>query len=235
MKTISVALCALAGIAFSAPAAALDFMMDFDGPSSFIIPSAAPDGGVLDPDIGSAVLGYYNGDPGPNPPFPREGNQSWGTTFSSSALAVCSNLAGIDCQGNFSLPPSASSAVVAVAADSFYFEVSAGLRVTKLSFYYGADGTGSNPALALYAGGESVYTQPLTGCDQGGFCGWQEFTVSESELLGRLITKVEFLGTPNKVAFDNISVTTTPIPEPSTYALMLGGLALVAGMARRRR
>ena len=91
MKPISVALCALAGIAFSAPAAALDFMMDFDGPSSFIIPSAAPDGGVLDPDIGSAVLGYYNGDPGPNPPFPREGNQSWGTTFSSSALAVCSN------------------------------------------------------------------------------------------------------------------------------------------------
>jgi hypothetical protein len=30
-------------------------------------------------------------------------------------------------------------------------------------------------------------------------------------------------------------VTTTPIPEPSTYALMLAGLALVAGVARRRR
>ena len=27
----------------------------------------------------------------------------------------------------------------------------------------------------------------------------------------------------------------TPVPEPSTWALMLGGLALLAGLARRRR
>lgn len=41
-------------------------------------------------------------------------------------------------------------------------------------------------------------------------------------------------------AMDNLRVTafnatTPPIPEPSTYALMLGGLALTAWLARRRR
>lgn len=35
------------------------------------------------------------------------------------------------------------------------------------------------------------------------------------------------------VAFDNLIA--TPVPEPETYALMLGGLALVGWAARRRK
>ena len=31
------------------------------------------------------------------------------------------------------------------------------------------------------------------------------------------------------------SLTVTPVPEPGTYALMLGGLALLGGVARRRK
>lgn len=33
---------------------------------------------------------------------------------------------------------------------------------------------------------------------------------------------------------DHFSVTITPVPEPATYALMLGGLAVVGALARRR-
>lgn len=229
-------LCSLACIAFSAPAAALSFTMNFDGPpSALIIPSAYPEGGLYDPDVGSAVLGYYNGDSGSNPPFPREGSQSWNTVFSSSAVAVCSRTASIDCGGDFPATPSASGAVVAVDAESFYFEITGGLLVTQLSFYYGADGTGSEPGITLYSGSELIFVLELKGCEGGGFCGWEKFTVPESELAGKAITKVEFFGAPNKVAFDDIFVTTTPIPEPSTYALALAGLALVAGTTRRRR
>ncbi|HEY1091541.1 MAG TPA: PEP-CTERM sorting domain-containing protein [Burkholderiaceae bacterium] len=36
-------------------------------------------------------------------------------------------------------------------------------------------------------------------------------------------------------AGDRITLTVTPVPEPGTYALMFGGLALLAGVARRRR
>ncbi len=38
-----------------------------------------------------------------------------------------------------------------------------------------------------------------------------------------------------KVLIDDVSLDVTPIPEPSTYALMLLGLAGVGALARRRR
>ncbi len=41
----------------------------------------------------------------------------------------------------------------------------------------------------------------------------------------------------DEIEFDNLKYTTavSPVPEPSTYALMLGGLGMVAFMAYRRR
>jgi hypothetical protein len=39
----------------------------------------------------------------------------------------------------------------------------------------------------------------------------------------------------NSLKLDDIAVTVTPVPEPNTYALMLGGLGAVAWVARRRR
>lgn len=55
-------------------------------------------------------------------------------------------------------------------------------------------------------------------------------------------TSLSFIGLENGVlgnnavvGLDNVVFTTSPVPEPSTYALMLAGLFGVAAFARRRR
>lgn len=42
-------------------------------------------------------------------------------------------------------------------------------------------------------------------------------------------------GTTGSWRFDMVTVSAAPVPEPETYALMLAGLGLVAGVTRRRR
>jgi hypothetical protein len=241
MNLLRTVLASMACIAFAAPAAAQQsFLMDFDGPSGIIIPSASPDGGPDDPEFGSAVLGYYNGDPGPNnPPFPRAGNQNWDITFSPEALAICAPFPPIttqdDCSGNFPKPPSGVSAVgtVAEGITSFSFSVTPGLYVSKLSFDYTNGGAGSDPAVVLFSNGAQLGNPLVLTTCTGGFC-WASYEVSAEDLARGLVTSVQFQGQPNLVAFDNIAVTTAAIPEPSSYALMIGGLALLVGVARRR-
>ncbi|MES2992636.1 MAG: PEP-CTERM sorting domain-containing protein [Pseudomonadota bacterium] len=59
-----------------------------------------------------------------------------------------------------------------------------------------------------------------------------QFTASA----GTMITSLSFSNAPEKDAFEaaNFSVT-TPIPEPSTYALLLAGIGAIGFVARRRR
>lgn len=220
---------ALAGavvLAAAAPAMALDFTMDFDN-----IPVAVPPPDPPDQELGSAVLGYYNNDP----VYQRDGRKPWNIVFSEQALAICYGGAGDDCPGQFPKPPSGNSAVGTVTADFFEFSVTPGLYVQKLSFEYTDAGQGSFPSVILYANGTQLGTPlTLTPCI-GAFCEWKSYTVSGEDLARGQVTAVRFLGTPNSVVFDNIALTTAPVPEPSTYALLLGGLALVVGAARRQR
>lgn len=45
----------------------------------------------------------------------------------------------------------------------------------------------------------------------------------------------DFAGGPESFLIYNLGGSTPPIPEPSTYALLLGGLGVIGWMARRRR
>ncbi len=234
MKTIRSTLAAVTLSALALPATAQVFTMDFDGakpPAQGTGIAAAP--GLPGQNAGSAVLGYYNGDPG----FNRVGNQAWNTTFGSSALAIGS-LQDPDGQGNFPTAHSGWWAVGSVASPSLQFDISPGLRITELAFWYNAGGAGSNPGVAVLAGNQLVFSASLDECTSpgsGGFCGWKQYSFDPGQLSGNLVTRVTLSGTPNKVVFDDIAVTAVPVPEPASYALMALGLMVVTAFGRRKR
>jgi hypothetical protein len=84
------------------------------------------------------------------------------------------------------------------------------------------------------------YGQPAIGA------GWKRYSVALTTAVwgaslpavladvSRLTIQVEFhAGQPEMVGIDNISI--SPVPEPTEVALLLAGLGVVAGAARRRR
>lgn len=231
MNTTRLAWAALALTVSSLPAAAQVFTMDFDGPNDAgialaVAPPDLPPG--TDQTFGPAILGFYNGDPG----YQRSGRQAWNATFSANAIAIRSGDAGGP--GNFDKANSGSYAVGTIDAPSFGFAITPGWVITRLSFWYNPDGSGTNPAVAVFSNGSFVFDMGLDVPCSGGFCGWSNFEVPAASLAGKLVTSVQFSGAPNTLVFDDISVTAVPVPEPAGYALMALGLALVGAAARRR-
>ncbi len=49
------------------------------------------------------------------------------------------------------------------------------------------------------------------------------------------VTGLEFSSTGNAFEFDNVNVTTAAVPEPASWALMLGGFGAIGGALRSRR
>ncbi len=221
----AVALCA-------GSASAASFTMDFDGLNNTGIPVAPDNLGVPVPDqtFGSAVLGYYNGDE----PFDRTGNQDYDTTFDDAALAVCARTAAQGCKGNFPNANSGKWVVMSATTSSFNLRLTDGLMLASASFYYNANGDGSKPGVALYSGNNLIGDAlAFNECSGAAWCGWARAEIPQDRLTGHMITRIEFLGTQNKVVFDDITLSTSPIPEPSAYLLLLPGL-LVMGIAARR-
>ena len=109
------------------------------------------------------------------------------------------------------------------------------------------DATVSPNNVPIIAGGPSW--SPLGGSSGACFssgCGYTDWVTSNYSFASAGSYVLEF-GVVNYLdelydsgmAFDGITVAgkpiTPPVPEPETYALMLAGLALVVGVARRRR
>ena len=104
-----------------------------------------------------------------------------------------------------------------------------------LSFDLGSSNFWGRPdaITASAAGTSATFTSPLTGTNND----WQR--VSMAFTATSATTSVQLLGSAaiNYIGLDNVSldlVSAAPIPEPETWALMLGGLAAVGAWARRR-
>ncbi|SEN85927.1 PEP-CTERM protein-sorting domain-containing protein [Duganella sp. CF517] len=74
-----------------------------------------------------------------------------------------------------------------------------------------------------------------------GFTGWNDFAAHGGFVAG--VNKLDFVvtnwaqngGNPTGLRVEFTDSTVAPVPEPETYAMMLGGLALVGAIARRRK
>jgi hypothetical protein len=107
-----------------------------------------------------------------------------------------------------------------------------------IGFYYGNNGGGSFQSIT---GFESVTSARITGTLTGtvatlaidsNFDGIAEQTLSYDYGSGTVFGTGVGLGIYGPAQLDNFTV--GAVPEPETYALMLAGLACVAGVARRR-
>lgn len=118
----------------------------------------------------------------------------------------------------------------------YYFHGNYGSRVltfesTPVVFegmYYNTWTTGYVPTYTLYYHDAAVFSAFVDADAQPSELYWLS-----SGYTG-LIDKIEFHGDYDGYAFDNLTYVTAAVPEPETYVLLLSGLVLVGGIARRR-
>ncbi|NGZ83997.1 PEPxxWA-CTERM sorting domain-containing protein [Duganella aceris] len=86
--------------------------------------------------------------------------------------------------------------------------------------------------------GDTTQNTSLLTIDNGGFSGWKTatmtFAASGTSQVLSFLAKGTAPGAPPFLLLDNVSLTAA-VPEPSTWAMMLGGFGLVGFLARRRR
>ena len=189
---------------------------------------------------GSAFIGdFYNG-----------GMSSDGTTgtnygigFSSNAQAICLNSLTVVCSNTSRgglAPGSDQGGLFFLSGAETFMNVAAGFT-TGFSFNYVS--LSSPGAVNVYDGANGTGTvlatlnlTPNAGPCPGysaGFCPFSPFGVN----FAGTAHSVGFAGVANQIAFDDVTFgSNVPgVPEPETYALMLAGLATVAGIARGRK
>lgn len=210
--TVTIRLAACSILLAAVPAFAASTLIDFEGTTSF-----------------QSVADYYNGG---SDGAGQAGGSNFGLSFTGAALALRNDALG----PYFSNAPTPGTVMFASDATAA-LNVAQGF-IGELSFYYSAL-TSSLNTVTVFSGLNG--TGPVLGsinlaanAQQGGcadspLCNWQRVALS----FGGTARSVGFGGNAGNVAFDNIAI--TPIPEPASYALLLLGLAGMAGLARARR
>jgi hypothetical protein len=172
--------------------------------------------------------------------------QSVGNFYAPDYVFSADTLAVIDADsggtGNVANEPSANTVMFFLNAQNAMLDVTNGFT-TGFSFFYssafaatvtvfdGAGGTGNILAQLTLA---AQNTNNCVGDPNGEYCNWTAIGVAFSGTA----RSIDFGGTANFVAFDNItfgSEIAGGVPEPASWAMMIGGLGLVGGAMRRRR
>ncbi len=174
----------------------------------------------------TSIGSYYNGSGGPN----------YGITFSDNSLALVSYAAGGT--GNFLNAPSGVTVAFFLSGAADTMNVTNGFD-TGFSFFYGSpsyDGV-VNVWSGFDGTGTLLATLNLPPIGSGPGCPtyeciWAPIGVTFSGVAH----SVDFGGTANQIAFDNITLgSSTPgTPEPSSMALLGAGFAGLVGTLRRR-
>ena len=208
MKYLAV-MSALAAPLFAAlPAAAQSVLVTFETPSSF-----------------QSILTHYAG----GTDQAGVAGANLGVSFGGDMLAVRND----DLGPYFSNAPSAIGVMAPVGPDAF---MNVAVGFTSLNFFYsssaavvggvkvwsGLDGTGTLLTSL------SLLNNAQTGCNSAPYCRFDSLSATFSGV-GR---SVGFDGAAGVAGFDNVNITV--VPEPTTLVLMALGLAVVAGVARRR-
>jgi PEP-CTERM motif-containing protein len=125
-------------------------------------------------------------------------------------------------------PPSDPTDFIALeTGDSFTLHSDAGF--TAFSFYMGSpDSYNFLTVLGVTYGGSALMGTPLVAAD-----GNQGVGRTVTYMLGQVTHDVTWSSTGVAFEFDDIAV--AGVPEPASWALMIGGLGLAGAMLRRRR
>jgi hypothetical protein len=188
------------------------------------------------------ILNYYNGGTSSD----ATTGTNYGVAFSSNALALCLNTATITCSNTSRgglAPGSELGALFFLSGASTVLDYAAGFT-TGFSFNYSMVGP-SNGAVNVWDGlggtgnllGSISLAVTTSGCPGfvGAYCPFVPIGVS----FGGTAKSIEFAGVANFVVFDDVtfgSATPGPgVPEPASWALMIGGFGMVGAALRRRR
>jgi hypothetical protein len=144
-------------------------------------------------------------------------SQSVGGMSARPAFGSTGDFATVLSNGSYSIAfaPTALFAFVLGSVDTY----------NKLTLGY-EDGSSQ-----AYAGGQIINDLVFPSGNQ--ILGDTNGVVSYRVTSGPRITSATFTSTGNSFEFDNISV--AAVPEPATWAMMIGGFGLIGAVARRRK
>ncbi len=241
-KTLILAAIASSALVVSTQAQSLIAGFDFQSASANY--SDLGNGGDVNDGAPAASYGSFSFSDGPGNGFPL--TSLGGSNDIIAGLALNSTIRvpafndTMDAAGNGLLAEDFGFPGASADGGSFEFAINAGSAFTDFSFGFaaGQNQAGSSDLAVSYStngGGSFTFLEnvEVTTLTSGG---GQAFSIDATGFnASEVIFRVDFTDIDTGVTFDNLQVSGTVVPEPSTYAAIFGAIALAFAAVRRRR